>query len=116
MGGLDELRQTGCCAAAGSGCFDYAVSSNGSFSVAGVPAAMSGSGVVLSDRCGSDDLCLPYDPGGGARAAVNVRPGWAKRWSTCGQVAEEEVVVPAGDLASAPRAVCEPVRRFGWYP
>jgi hypothetical protein len=59
---------------------------------------------------------LPFDPGGEARAALNVRPGWAKRWSTCWQVAGKEVVVPVCDLAAAPLAVCEPVRRFGWHP
>ena len=77
---------------------------------------MGGSGVVLSDRCGIGDLCLPFDSGGAARAALDLRPGWVRRWSACWQVAGEDVVFPVGDLASAPLAVCEPVRRFGWHP
>src|SRR6266511_3446018 len=105
------------------GCFDYAVSSNGSFSVVGVPAgigrpnsASSAASAVPSDRCGVEDLLLPFDPGSEARVGLDLRPGWVKRWSASWRVAGEEVVNPVGDLGSAPLAVCEPVRRFSWHP
>jgi hypothetical protein len=72
--------------------------------------------MVPSDQCRIDDLPLPFDPGASTRAALDLQPGWVRRWSTCWQVAGEEVVVPVGHLGSAPLAVCEPVRRFGWHP
>ena len=103
-------------------CFDYAVSPNGSFSVVGSAgigrpnAASSAASAVPSDRCGVEDLWLPFDPGSKARVGLDLRPGWVKRWSASWRVAGEEVVVPVGDLGSAPLAVCEPVRRFGWHP
>src|SRR6266545_3888374 len=103
-------------------CFDYAVSPNGSFSVVGSAgigrpnAASSAASAVPSDRCGVEDLWLPFDPGSKARVGLDLRPGWVKRWSASWRVAGEEVVNPVGDLGSAPLAVCEPVRRFGWHP
>src|SRR6266542_1685021 len=87
------------------GCFDYAVSPNGSFSVVGVPAgigrpnsASSAASAVPSDRCGVEDLLLPFDPGSEARVGLDLRPGWVKRWSASWRVAGEEVVNPVGDL------------------
>lgn len=41
--------------------------------------------------------------------------GWVKRWSVSWRVSGERAVVPVCDLESAPLAVCEPVRRFGWH-
>src|SRR6266540_2493887 len=103
------------------GCFDYAVSPNGSFSVVGVPAgigrpnaASSAASAVPSDRCGVEDLLLPFDPGSEARVGLDLRPGWVKRWSASWRVAGEEVVNPVGDLGSAPLVVSQPFRlRFG---
>src|SRR6266511_2542589 len=83
-------------------CFDYAVSSNGSFSVVGSAgigrpnSASSAASAVPSDRCGVEDLWLPFDPGSKARVGLDLRPGWVKRWSASWRVAGEEVVNPVG--------------------
>ena len=71
--------------------------------------------MVPSDRCGVQDLWLPFDLGATARAVLDLRPGWVRRWSATWRVAGKEVVVAVGDLGSAPPAGCEPVRRFGWH-
>ncbi len=71
--------------------------------------------MVPSDRCGVQDLWLPFDLGATARAVLDLRPGWVRRWSATWRVAGKEVVVAVGDLGSAPLARCEPVRRFGWH-
>jgi hypothetical protein len=73
-------------------------------------------GGIWSDRCGIDQLWVRLELDGAARAVLDLRPGWTRRWAACWRVAGEELASLVADLGSAPLAVCEPVRRFGWHP
>jgi hypothetical protein len=70
---------------------------------------------IPSDRCGIQDLWLPFDPGATAKATLWLQPGWVRRWSATWLVAGEETVISVADLGLVPPAACEPVRRFGWH-
>ncbi len=83
--------------------------------------------MVPSDRCGVQDLWLPFDLGATARAVLDLRPGWVRRWSATWRVAGKEVfeslaeqrLLLALDFAGVVLVVSQPFRlrfvtRDGW--
>jgi hypothetical protein len=74
-----------------------------------------GRSAVRSDSCAVGDLYLPFEPGAEAGTGLDLSSGWVKRWSAVWQVDDDEIIFPVRDLASAPLAMCEPVRNFRWH-
>ena len=60
-----------------------------------------------------DELCLLFDAAS-ARAALDLGAGWPGRWSASWRLSGTPVACAVRDLASVPRAGCQPVRRFSW--
>jgi hypothetical protein len=69
---------------------------------------------VWSDRCGLDELFLGYRIGEAQCGCLELRPGWARRWTATWQASGGDVTCAVRDLGSVPAAACEPVRRFSW--
>lgn len=69
---------------------------------------------LASDRCGLEDLCLAWNGFDQSRGALLLNEGWVRRWRASWRLSGSTVVCPVRDLASAPTAGCEPVRRFSW--
>jgi hypothetical protein len=78
------------------------------FGVATPPA------VIASPTCGVEDLCLAYDGLRQARGVLALEEGWARRWTATWRLSGTAVVCPVRDLAAAPSAGSQPVRRFSW--
>lgn len=71
-----------------------------------------GSGPIHSGSCGLADLVTVTRVVRGG--VLDLRDGWAGRWSAAWRVSGSEVVCPVRDLGSFPVPGCEPVRRFSW--
>ena len=69
-----------------------------------------GSGPIHSGSCGLADLVTVTRAVPGE--VLDLRDGWAGRWSAACRVSGSEVVCPVRDLGSFPVPGCEPVRRF----
>src|SRR6266536_3405237 len=71
---------------------------------------------IRSHSCDLGDLVMPYALDAESREVLMLKAGWAKRWTATWRLAGSEVTCAVRDLASMPRAGCEPVRRFSWRP
>jgi hypothetical protein len=69
---------------------------------------------LWSHRCGWEELAVACEEDAVARDVLDVSLGWTKRWTATWRFAGSEVTCPVRDLASMPRAGCEPMRRFSW--
>lgn len=84
--------------------------------LAGVRENPGPGGVIRSDSCTWDQLCVAEPVGREARDALDLKPGWSRLWSATWKVGAAEVVSPVRDMHAAPIGAARPVRRFSFTP
>jgi hypothetical protein len=79
-----------------------------------VPGRDTARGVLASDRCGLEDLCLSWDEFDPAASLLVLDSSWMRRWRVSWRRSGSTVACAVPDLGSVTSAGCEPVRRFAW--
>lgn len=72
------------------------------------------SGPVWSHSCTVDDLVSSYAIDPAVVERLEMRAGWARRWTATWKTARAEVICPVQDLAGVPALASVPVRGFTW--
>jgi len=73
--------------------------------------------LVPSDRCGLDELLVPYSIPDAAVGRLVLGDGWARRWVTQWRLRDGELTACAvRDVQDAPFFESRQIRRFSWRP